>query len=137
MKAKLLLFILLVTSVSVCFLSLSCDLKHALPALAPLPTPTPTPAPPVTITYGGSFNFNPMSVTILQGGTVFWDSTFGCGHTLNIDNGAGACVTNYTCYPVTYSFPSPGTYTFHCNYHSGCSSGCTGCTGMFGTVVVQ
>lgn len=97
-----------------------------------------TPIAPTVISYSGSFSFNPASVTIRAGMTVLWDNSFGCSHTLNIDNGAGACVTNYTCYPVTITFPNTGTYSFHCNYHSGCGpSSCTSCTGMAGTVVVQ
>lgn len=97
-----------------------------------------TPLAPTVITYGGSYNFSPSAVTIKSGMTVIWDKSFACGHTLTIDNGAGACVTNYSCYPVTLNFPDTGTYNFHCDYHSSCGpTACTNCTGMVGRVVVQ
>lgn len=97
-----------------------------------------TPIAPTVITYGGSLTFKPSAVTILAGSTVTWDSSFGFFHTLNIDDGASNCVTDYFSYPITITFNSPGKYSFHCDYHSPCGSGsCSGCTGMAGYVLVK
>jgi plastocyanin len=99
-----------------------------------------TPIAPTVITryFDGTFHFKPSAVTITSGSSVIWDGSFGCFHTLNIDNGASNCVTDYTCYPVTIAFNSPGNFNFHCDYHSSCGSGtCANCTGMVGNVLVK
>jgi len=111
-----------------CVLSLACDMNHGT-----------TPLAPAIVSYGGGLTFKPSSVTIKSGMEVIWDGSFGFFHTVNIDDGAGNCVTNYTSFPTTVSFASPGTYSYHCAYHSPCGpSTCgTACTGMAGVVVVK
>lgn len=101
------------------------------------PTPTPVPGGSGLVTATTSNTFNPAAVTITHGNAV----TFvlgGGSHTLYIDNGSGTCVQNYNTWPQTITFPTAGTYHFHCSNHSTCgTSSCSACTGMAGFVVVQ
>src|SRR5580658_2906021 len=86
------------------------------------------PSTSAAVTATGSLTFSPSSVTITHGGTV--EFVLGGGtHTLYIDNGSGTCAQNYSTWPQTITFPTAGTYSFHCSIHSGCgTSSCSGCT---------
>lgn len=108
----------------------------AIPTITP-PTSTYSGAAlSATVTYGGSFNFGSQGTTILAGQAVIFDSSLN-GHTVNIDNGYGTCYSNTTSFPVTLTFPSRGLFTFHCNYHGSCTSGCVSCSAMYGWVQVN
>lgn len=65
-------------------------------------------------------------------------------HPLWFDNGTSTCLVTGgdTSGPVTYTFPSTGTYNFHCGNHGGCtpSDGACGlstCSAMVGVVTVN
>ncbi len=90
-----------------------------------------------TVTATGSSTFSPGSVTIMHGQAVTF--VLGSGtHSLYIDNGSGACAQNYSTWPQTITFSTAGTFSFHCQYHSPCSTtSCSACTGMVGQVIVQ
>ncbi len=118
------------------------SLWGALGLLALLPlacssTPSSPMGPAGTVTAEGSNVFSPSAVTITHGGAVTF--VLGSGtHSLYIDNGSGTCAQHYTTWPQTISFPTAGTFSFHCQYHSPCGTGsCSSCTGMTGQVVVQ
>lgn len=101
------------------------------------PTQAQSPSGP-TINATSSDTFSPSTVTITHGSTVNFLNNSGITHTLVIDNGSGTCAQSYTTWPQVISFPTAGTFSFHCTIHSSCNtSTCTGCTGMVGTVVVQ
>jgi plastocyanin len=111
---------------------------------SPTATPNPSVVVGATIAYGGATNYNPPNVTITHGQAVVWDTTLN-GHTVYLDNYTGTSTTcgsstNNTSFPVTITFPTAGTYYFHCTVpgHSPCgSSTCGMCTGMAGSVVVN
>jgi len=110
-------------------------LSHLACGSSPSTTPAMTPANTITATSYN--NFSPSSVTITHGSAV----TFVLGggtHSLYIDNGSGTCAQSYTTWPQVITFPTAGTFSFHCQYHSGCgTTSCSGCTGMVGQVIVQ
>ncbi len=105
-------------------------------ACATSPT-TPQTTTAGTVTATTSATFSPSTVTIMHGHAV----TFVLGggtHSLYIDNGSGTCAQNYSTWPQTINFPTAGTFSFHCQYHSPCGTGsCASCTGMTGQVIVQ
>src|SRR5579872_6071378 len=117
------------------FLSVGCpyDGPH-YPTTYGVPTSTPTLAPlAAAVTATASNVYSPSSVTILHGGSVTFFSLSAAGvHSVYMDNGANACVTNYTSFPVTVAFPTVGTFNFHCYNHSfnclsaACGAACTG-----------
>jgi plastocyanin len=109
---------------------------------------TATPAVTIAATVGVAAgpSFSPNSMTITHGQAVVWNATLnGGGHTVNIDTTAGTSGTcgtaDYSSFPVTYVFPTAGTYYFHCDNHSGCGAGscgvCSGGLNMIGSVVVN
>lgn len=92
----------------------------------------------VTVTVsapGGSANvaatadqrFDPGTVTITAGGTVTW--AFAIQHNVTFNTAAppGGNIPNTSSGNVSRSFPTAGTYDYHCTLHSG----------MNGQVVVQ
>lgn len=106
-------------------------------------SPTATPQPTATMapnTVGASgTSFVPTSLTITHGTTVTFDSSLS-GHTVNIDNSSGSCLTDFTSgFPHTYTFSTAGTYYVHCDIHSSCgASNCsTSCTGMVMTITAN
>jgi plastocyanin len=108
----------------------------SVPNTTPVPTATPMPVTSAAVT-AVNYVFNPSAVTITHGNAVAFELGGGT-HLLYIDNGAGTCAQNYTSWPQTITFPTAGTFNFHCAYHSGCgTTSCSGCTGMVGQVVVQ
>jgi hypothetical protein len=64
-------------------------------------------------------------------------------HPLYFDGGSTTCIYMAATSTETYTFPSAGTYYFHCGNHgSGCSNGdgacgSTNCTSMAGIVTVN
>jgi plastocyanin len=85
---------------------------------------------PVTIPAGaetkGSAAYVPNPVTITAGAAVTWKNTDNTTHTTTSDTG----VFNGSLAPgasYSYTFPTKGTFTYHCSIHPG----------MVGTVTVQ
>ena len=98
-------------------------------------------APGVTNSVGG-----PLNLTANVGDTIILPAN--STHPLWFDNGSATCLVTggTTSGPVTYTFPSTGTYRFHCGNHgSGCGGtgngnpicGSTTCTAMAGTITVN
>ncbi len=75
-----------------------------------------------------SFSFSPASVTIPAGGSVLWTWSGG-PHTVTFDAAGGPadCPSASTGATCERTFPTPGTYSYHCAIHPS----------MTGTVVVQ
>jgi plastocyanin len=104
-------------------------------------TPTNTPSPtstvsssPVTVTIS-NFAFSPMTVTIQAGQSVEWANTDLASHTSTSDPSSTfawntGTINGTTGAPVDsapVAFTTPGTYTYHCNFHPF----------MHGTVIVN
>jgi plastocyanin len=92
---------------------------------------TPPPAPNASVDANASNSFNPGSVEIAAGGTVQWtfSTSYGGGHTVTFDavNGAPGDIGTTESGSVSRSFPTAGTFNYHCSNHAG----------MTGTVVVH
>lgn len=96
------------------------------PPPAPPPAPPPPPPPPGarTITIA-DFSFSPNAVTIRSSDIVVWTNTGGTTHTVTSDSSlfdsgnvsppnaqAGTPGASFQ-----FTFPVPGTYTYHCKIH--------------------
>jgi plastocyanin len=94
-------------------------------------TNAPPPTADANVDAGGSNTFNPGSVEIAAGGTVSWtfNAGYGAGHNVTFDavNGAPADIGTTETGSVSRSFPTAGTFNYHCTNHAG----------MTGTVVVH
>lgn len=88
-------------------------------------TPTATAANKVSIS---NFAFSPASITVKKGTTVTWTNNDSVAHTVTENDGQnGPSSGNMD--PgksFVFTFDNPGTYKYHCAYHSG----------MTGTVTV-
>jgi len=93
------------------------------------PTPTPTMAQstlavgsPQTISIvngsDGSFGFSPAILTIKVGTTVIWKNVSSTAHTVTTDDGStadsGTIPAGGT---FQFTFKTPGSFSYHCNYH--------------------
>jgi plastocyanin len=93
------------------------EVATEIPATPATATATEVQAAPAAVSIQG-FAFAPASLEIPAGTTVTWTNSDATAHTAtaddgswdtgNIDPGASASVT----------FDTPGTYTYHCTYHS-------------------
>jgi plastocyanin len=64
------------------------------------------------------FAFNPSSVTITAGSTVTWTNNGATTHTVTADDGSfdsGNLASGAT---YSFTFNTPGTYTYHCSIHT-------------------
>jgi len=73
------------------------------------------------------FSFTPQTVTITKNQYVTWKNTGAATHTATDDAGAWNTGSLGAGGQSILYFPTPGTYTYHCNFHGG----------MIGTVVVN
>lgn len=93
--------------------------------------PTTTGGTPVSIPSGASTKGNaayaPNPVTIAAGGSVTWTNSDTTTHTATSDSGAFSSGNIAPGATYTYTFPSRGTFTYHCTLHQG----------MVGSVIVQ
>ena len=81
-----------------------------------------------TVAATTSLQFQPSSVTITAGGTVTWNIG-GTAHNVTFDNAAptGGDIATAANATVSRTFPTAGSYPYHCTIHGG----------MNGTVTVQ
>lgn len=95
------------------------------------PTPTATTAPTTAPSSGNAitvsnFSFTPATLTVKAGTTVTWTNQDSVAHTATSDNGAfGGALPPGGSY--SFTFKTPGTYTYHCRIHPG----------MTATIIVQ
>lgn len=84
--------------------------------MPPPPTPTPAPQPQSVSIRGVNQSWAPPNVRIAPGGTVTWSWSGDLPHNLSVP-GAGIQTDVLTSHSVSYTFATPGTYTFECQVH--------------------
>jgi hypothetical protein len=112
-------------------------------------TLTPTPVVIYVQNSGGMPVFNPGALSVPSNTPLTFSEQAGLNHSI-VSSGygspAGLCSANtFTLAPnQTYFWgigaPNPGTYYFHCNYHSSCTNNSycgVSCTGMVFTLTVN
>ncbi len=65
------------------------------------------------------FYFSPSTVTVSPGTTVTWRNNGSMNHTVTADGGAFSSGTMGPGATYTYTFSTPGTYTYRCTIHPG------------------
>ena len=95
-------------------------------------TPTPTPTGTVVSIVSGSSNltttaYSPNPVNVSVGGTVTWTNNDNTAHTSTANGGAFDSGTIAPGASVSRTFPTAGSFPYHCTLHPG----------MVGTVNVQ
>lgn len=83
-----------------------------------------------TVCLTPSNTFDPASITVKAGSTVTWSNTTGVTHNVTFDQKAGApaSASDFASGTFDATFPTAGTYPYHCTIHG---------LSMSGTVVVQ
>ncbi|HYA01812.1 MAG TPA: cupredoxin family copper-binding protein, partial [Syntrophobacteria bacterium] len=94
------------------------------PANQPVQDATTTPGPQVTIE---NFQFTPATLTIPVGTTVTWISRDDEPHTVTSSEGVFTSPGLDADETYSYTFSTPGTYTYHCKLHPH----------MTGTIIVK
>ncbi len=61
--------------------------------------------------------FNPQTIYVQHGTTVLWSNNDGMAHTVTSDTGYFASGTLNPGATYSYTFNTPGTYTYHCSIH--------------------
>ena len=86
---------------------------------------------PVTIVKGAqsltTTAYNPNPLTINAGTMVTWTNSDSIAHTATSDNGTFSSGTINAGASFSFTFPTKGTFTYHCSIHPG----------MVGTINVQ
>jgi plastocyanin len=95
---------------------------------SPNSSPAPSNIPPNTVVMGSS-SFNPPTLTVTRGTTVTWRNGDSDIHTSTSDKGVWDTGDMRPGVSSTTVFATPGTFKFHCIYHS--------TMGMVGTITVQ
>jgi plastocyanin len=116
--------LLALTLAAACGSSSSTAPSTTSATMSPSNSATVTIPPPGTYA-NGMFAFAPGSVTINAGGTVTWKNNDSVTHTSTSDS-PGWDLTITSGGSVTQTFPTAGTFPYHCRLHS-----------MTGTVIVQ
>ncbi len=80
--------------------------------------PFSTRAAQVNVGMGPNY-FTPASITVQVGDTVTWTNGSGVPHTVTSDGGLFDSGTLQSGTVYSRTFISPGTYSYHCNIHSG------------------
>ena len=113
--------------------AVACGSSYSSPSTTPSPAPGPvaTPGTPVTIPMNASTltntAFAPDAADVSAGATVTWTNTDGVAHTSTSDTGVWDSGIVQPGGQFSVSFPTAGTYRYHCLLHPG----------MIGTVVVH
>lgn len=111
------------TVVPLCAALLKSAAVQATPGAAPAPTAaTPVAAAPVTVKVGDNV-FQPTSLTVPAGTTVTWIHSGQITH--NVLSLQLADLKSPDLRPgdkYSYTFKTPGTYTYYCSYHDGMSA---------------
>lgn len=85
----------------------------------PNPNPGPLPTQVLSVTTIGDNFFAPAFLTTTVGATVTWTNTGQKPHTVTGDNGLfGSGMLNLG-QTFSFSFQSPGIYSYHCIFHNG------------------
>ncbi len=112
---------------------------HVEHTAAPAATEAPTDEPAEEETNGdgatvaiANFSFGPETLTIKTGTTVTWRNNEDAPHTVTADDGSFGSSTLGQGDSFSFTFDTPGTYDYHCQFHGG-----AGHSGMSGTIVVE
>jgi len=112
----------------------ACGSSNSATPSSPTPTPTSTPTSggsTVSIPTGaqtlGSAAYVPNPITVAVGTAVTWTNTDGIAHTVTSNTGVFSSGTLGPGQSFSFTFPSAGTFQYHCSFHAG----------MVGSVVVQ
>jgi plastocyanin len=118
----------LVIASSLLLLATACGSSSSSPQTPTAPAPN---GPAVSIPKGaevlGNQAFAPDSLDVTAGSTVTWTNTDSVTHTSTSDNGAWNSGNIGSGKQFSVSFPTAGTFSYHCTIHPG----------MVGTVVVH
>jgi plastocyanin len=115
--------------------AVACGSDYSTPPTTPSPTPTPAPTPSgtsaVSVQAGaealGNRAYAPAELTVDLGTTITWTNNDSVSHTSTSDGpgwNSGIIAPRAT---YTATFPTAGTFTYHCSIHPG----------MVGTVTVR
>lgn len=112
--------------------SFGCGSSYSSSPASPTPTPTTGGGgSPVSIVSGASTKtttaYSPATINVAVGGSVTWTNNDNTTHTSSADGGAWNSGNIGPGASFTRTFPSAGSYNYHCAIHPG----------MIGTVVVQ
>jgi len=69
-----------------------------------------------TVTIAG-FAFAPNDVTVAAGSSVTWTNNDSASHTATADDGSFDCSVISQGKSFTYTFPTAGTFSYHCKFH--------------------
>jgi len=112
---------------AICLLALSAACSDS----PSTPTPTPGPGTNVSIVTGASglttTAYSPNPITVAVGGTVTWLNNDSVTHTSTANGGAWNSGNMAPGASYSTTFPSAGTFQYHCTIHPG----------MVGTITVQ
>jgi plastocyanin len=81
------------------------------------------------VNANGSLQFAPNHTTITHGQSVCWQNTAGFEHTVTSDDGTSFNSDLPAGNIFVHTFPTAGTFTYHCNIHQA--------SGMTGTITVN
>lgn len=116
--------------------AIACGSSYSSSPASPSPSPSPSPstgAPSTSVTIPsgaeslGNRAYIPDDVTIATGTTVTWTNSDSVAHTSTSDASAWNSGIVAPGGRFSFTFATPGTYSYHCTIHPG----------MVGTVVVR
>jgi plastocyanin len=114
--------------------SVACGSSYSSSPVTPSPAPAPSPGGPsasVTIPTGaeslGNRAYAPDDLSVAAGATVTWTNSDSVAHTSTSDVAGWNSGTVAPGGRFSFTFQTPGTYSYHCTIHPG----------MVGTVVVR
>ena len=111
-------------------ISTACGSSYS-PTPGPSPSPQPGTGTPVSIVRGADVltttAYSPNPITIAAGGSVTWTNNDNIAHTSVGDGGGWNSGSINAGQTFTTTFPSAGTFRYHCSIHPN----------MIGTVTVQ
>jgi plastocyanin len=89
------------------------------PSSTPVPTrvPTPTQVPANTVSIQ-NLSFAPQTLTVASGTTVTWVNNDTTTHTTTSDTGVWSSPNLAPSQSFSFTFTTPGTYTYHCSIHT-------------------
>jgi plastocyanin len=85
----------------------------------PTPSPTPTVVNVKIVEANNMYSFSPATLSIKVGTQVVWTNTTDAPHTVTSDTaGVFGTTSNLTTNQTfMFTFPTPGTFAYHCNVH--------------------
>jgi plastocyanin len=113
--------------IAIAMLLAACSSSAATPTLTAAPpsaAPATSSAAPSSAGTAGTavsikdFSFEPADLTAKVGQEITWTNTGNAAHTVSFNTGnvdSGSMSSGAT---FKHTFDTPGTYTYHCNFHS-------------------